>query len=178
MTNPAQQIRAAIGATLALAASFGTGRAYEQAQTPRPDAVEAVIRPADAPETPKAIQAQTDPEPTAPAKAERQTGVEKRRPTDLREVTAFNSVPEQTDDTPCTSADGSDICARYAAGELICAANFVPFGTRLAVPGYGTCTVADRLSRRFPERVDIYLGTDITAARRWGLRRLDIEISP
>lgn len=177
MTSPAQQTRAVIGTLLALAASFGTGRAYEQAQIP-PGPVEAVIRPADAPEPPEAPTPQPVPEPTAPAKPERQTGVANDRPTDRREVTAFNSVPEQTDDTPCIAADGSDICERYAAGELICAANFVPFGTRLAVPGYGTCTVADRLSRRFPQRVDIYLGMDIAAARRWGLQRLEIEINP
>jgi len=91
-------------------------------------------------------------------------------------VTAYNSVPAQTDGTPCIAADGSDICKRYAEGELICASNAVPFGTHLSVEGYGLCTVADRMNPRYTDRVDVYYGMDVSGARRWGIRTVPVEV--
>ncbi len=94
----------------------------------------------------------------------------------LREVTAYTSRFEETDDTPCESADGSDICRRYADGEDLCAANFVPFGTVLGIgtdddgsPSF-TCTVADRTSEAQGETVDLYMGTgrNLGTALEWG----------
>lgn len=93
----------------------------------------------------------------------------------IREVSAYTSFPEQTDDTPCIAADGSDICERYAQGELICAANFVPLGSKLTIDHYGTCTVADRMNRRFTSRVDVYLGYDTPRALRFGVQNLYVE---
>lgn len=89
-----------------------------------------------------------------------------------RVVTAYNSVPEQTDSTPCIGADGTNICNRYNNGEKICAANFVPLGTIIVVDNLGPCTVADKLNNRYPNRVDVYFGMDIWAARQWGRREL------
>lgn len=74
------------------------------------------------------------------------------------EVSMYNSVPWQTDSTPCLSADGSDICALEAKGEHTCAANFLPFGKRLVITGVGACVVRDRMVSRFPRRVDWYAG--------------------
>ena len=77
-------------------------------------------------------------------------------------VTAYTSMPNQTDSTPCISSDNTNICQRYAQGELICAAGDrnVPLGSKFYVEGYGTCTVADRMNIRYngTGRVDIYLG--------------------
>ncbi len=83
-------------------------------------------------------------------------------------VTAYNSVPWQTDDTPCIGAQGTDICAIYASGENVCAANFVPLGTILHVEGLGDCTVRDRMNARYHYRVDWYMGMDIDGARQIG----------
>lgn len=94
----------------------------------------------------------------------------------IRDVTAYTSRPEETDSTPCISADGSDICQRYAAGEGICAANFVPLGTRLAIEGFGECTVADRMNSRYQNRVDLYHGMDLAGARHFGTQRLNVSI--
>jgi len=91
-------------------------------------------------------------------------------------VTAYNSVPEQTDSTPCIAADGTNICRRAAAGEKICAANWAPIGTRLRIQGWGTCTVADRMNDRYPARVDIFMDKDLTGAIRWGARRIRVEV--
>lgn len=93
-------------------------------------------------------------------------------------VTAYTSEPRQTDSTPCISSDGSNICDRYAKGELICAAGDrnVPLGSKFYVEGYGTCSVADRMNIRYngTGRVDIYLGYDTPAAYQWGIRQTKV----
>ena len=90
----------------------------------------------------------------------------------MREVTAYNSVPEQTDSTPCIAADGSDICERREAGEMICATNAFPLGTKLYIRNVGECTVADRMNDRYQERVDLFFGNNTVAARQFGLNKL------
>lgn len=91
-------------------------------------------------------------------------------------VTAYNSVPEQTDATPCIGAQGTDICKIYEAGENVCAANFVPLGTKIEVEGLGTCVVRDRMNARYHKRVDWYMGMDISAARQFGVRTKQIAV--
>ena len=92
-------------------------------------------------------------------------------------VTGYTSHAAQTDSTPCIAADGSDICARYARGEKICATNDWPMGSILTVESMGTCTVADRMNRRYTGtgRVDWYFGMDIGAARKHGIKNLFVE---
>lgn len=100
-----------------------------------------------------------------------------------RTVTAYTSDEEQTDSTPCLSADGSNICARYEDGETLCAANFVPFGTLLMLDNSDVpdgedaivCVVADRLSSRYPNRVDIYMGMDTERAIEFGVRTMYVS---
>lgn len=93
-------------------------------------------------------------------------------------VSAYNSVPWQTDATPCIGAQGTDICAYLDAGSNTCAANFVPLGTILEVEGLGTCVVRDRMNARYYYRVDWYMGMDVTAARQFGVRYKKIGIYP
>lgn len=93
-------------------------------------------------------------------------------------VTAYNSVPGQTDATPCIGAQGTDICEIYNSGENICAANFVPLGTVLVVEGLGECTVRDRMNARYYYRVDWYMGMDVAAARSFGVRQKAISVYP
>lgn len=98
------------------------------------------------------------------------------RPARTVDVTAYTSRPEETDDTPCVSADGSDVCALYEDGKLTCASNDHPLGAWLHVPGYGDCEVRDRMNRRYTGtgRVDVYMGADAAAARAWGRRTLEV----
>lgn len=97
--------------------------------------------------------------------------------TKLYTVTAYNSVPWQTDSTPCISADGSNICKLRELGDHSCAAA-LPFGTKVNIPGFGVCTVRDRLAPRFSYRIDVYFGgaDQITAAKQWGKRHVEVAV--
>jgi 3D (Asp-Asp-Asp) domain-containing protein len=96
----------------------------------------------------------------------------------IREVTAYNvGDPGQTDKSPCLTADGSNACDELARGEKICAANFVPIGTKLLLKGIGICTVKDRMNSRFQNRIDIAMQThEKDQARKFGLRNLEVRI--
>jgi 3D (Asp-Asp-Asp) domain-containing protein len=117
------------------------------------------------PEAPNARQ-------TTPVKPQEAVGAT------YRNVTAYTSRAQETDSTPCIAADGSDICRRAAAGENLCAANFVPFGTTLAIGDdlMMTCIVADRMNSRHGERVDLYFGHDLKAALEFGIQTLPVTI--
>lgn len=90
----------------------------------------------------------------------------------VREVTGYTSTVAETDSTPEIAANGQNIWTLYQRGEMTCATNAFPFGTRLSVDGLGVCVVRDLMNRRYRERVDWYFGKDRGAARRHGLQRL------
>jgi 3D (Asp-Asp-Asp) domain-containing protein len=100
-----------------------------------------------------------------------------------RTVTAYTSEEAQTDSTPCLAADGSNICHRFEEGETLCGANFVPLGTVLVIDNSDVpdgedaivCVVADRLSSRFPNRVDLYMGMDTARAIEFGARMMYVS---
>jgi 3D (Asp-Asp-Asp) domain-containing protein len=96
----------------------------------------------------------------------------------IRVVTAYNvGDPRQTDDTPCISANGEDICRALANGEMRCAANFVPLGSRLHVDKIGVCLVTDRMNKRYRNRVDIAMHkNDYRKALRFGRQKLRVKI--
>lgn len=93
----------------------------------------------------------------------------------IREVTAYNSLPEQTDDEPCIAANGSNICERFAAGECLIAGNFAKFETKHYIDGIGECTLIDRMSSKYPERVDLFFGYDKAAAIKFGRQNLLVK---
>lgn len=70
-------------------------------------------------------------------------------------------------------ADGITASGAPVRQGTTAAANWLPFGTRIYVDGLGWRTVQDRMARRFSDRVDIYFDSH-QAARRWGIRRLNI----
>ena len=96
----------------------------------------------------------------------------------IRIVTAYNAGdPNQTDDTPCISANGENLCEALARGERRCAANFVPLGTSLHVDKFGVCVVTDRTNKRYRNRVDIAMQKDeYDKARRFGRQRLPVKV--
>ena len=96
----------------------------------------------------------------------------------IRYVTAYNAGDEsQTDDTPCISADGSNICKRLERGEKLCAANFVPLGSKLHIDKIGVCTVTDRMNRRYRNRVDIAMHkSQYKEAITFGRQKLMVSI--
>ena len=96
----------------------------------------------------------------------------------IRVVTAYNvGDPRQTDNTPCISANGENICRALADGEMRCAANFVPLGSRLHVDKIGVCLVTDRMNKRYRNRVDIAMRKDeYRKALRFGRQKLHVKI--
>lgn len=91
-------------------------------------------------------------------------------------VTAYNSLPEQTDSTPCLTANGYDLCGNDR--EDVVAANFLRFGTKIRIPdrfGSRVFTVQDRMHPRFSQRVDIWM-RERTHALAFGARYLEIEV--
>lgn len=87
-------------------------------------------------------------------------------------VTGYSSTPDQTDDTPFITA------ANTPVRDGIVAANFLPIGTRIKIPGYSgpkIYTVEDRMHARFSDRVDIWF-VDRASAQYFGKRDLEIVI--
>lgn len=85
-------------------------------------------------------------------------------------LTAYNSVPEQTDGNPCIAADGTDICKFHGC---TVAQNGVKFGTKIEIEGYGVCEVHDRKNSRYgSEWIDIYFGgrDKVSEARAFGVK--------
>lgn len=94
----------------------------------------------------------------------------------IREVSAYNSLEAQTDSSPCVGADGTDLCKRYQAGECIVASNAFKLGAKVDVQGFGTCTVADRMNKRFQNRVDVFMDKDHSRAISFGVQRLMVSL--
>lgn len=97
-----------------------------------------------------------------------------REPDEVRYVTmtAYSSTPDQTDDTPFTTANGTHV--RWG----IAAANFLQFHSRLRVPEYfgeEMFTVEDRMHPRFSDRIDVWFPTR-AEAKAFGRQRLKVEI--
>ena len=89
----------------------------------------------------------------------------------FRIITAYNAVPEQTDDTPCISASGLDVCN---TDKKICASNEFPFGTLLLIENE-VWEVQDRTNSRYSYRIDL-LVSDYDDAMQWGNRTLEVKI--
>ena len=88
-------------------------------------------------------------------------------------ATAYNSVRSQTDGDPFEAAWGDrlkpGVRAIAVSSDLI--ALGLTRGAAVRIEGLpGTYTVLDRMGRRWHRRIDIYMGTDVHAARRWGRR--------
>ncbi len=91
-------------------------------------------------------------------------------------VTAYTSAVEQTDSTPCITANGFNVCKHGV--ENVIAANFLPFGARVRFPdmyGERIFTVQDRMNPRHYNRMDIWMKSK-SSARQFGVRKLKVEI--
>ena len=91
-------------------------------------------------------------------------------------VTAYSSTPDQTDSTPCITANGFNVCDHNT--EDVVAANFLPFGSKIKMPDYfgdKIFAVQDRMNARYYYRVDVWMKSR-AKAKEFGVRRLEIEI--
>lgn len=91
-------------------------------------------------------------------------------------LTAYTSDPAQTDDTPCITASGLDVCARNE--ENVVAANFLPIGTRVRIPelyGDRVFYVEDRMNARYHYKMDIWM-KDLQDAKKFGVKYATVEV--
>jgi 3D (Asp-Asp-Asp) domain-containing protein len=96
----------------------------------------------------------------------------------IRRVTAYNVGDRfQTDGSPCIGAGKENLCRALAQGEKVCAANFVPLNTYLYIQNYGIYRVADRMHRRFENRVDIAMEAhQKDKAMKFGVQNLPVIV--
>jgi len=91
-------------------------------------------------------------------------------------ATAYSSSPDQTDSTPCITANGYDVCE--ANEENVIAANFLRFGTKVRIPelyGDQVFTVQDRMNPKYNSRIDLWK-TSRNRAIDFGKRLVKIEV--
>jgi 3D (Asp-Asp-Asp) domain-containing protein len=99
-------------------------------------------------------------------------------------ASAYNSLPEQTNAEPNVGAWGDVIEPGVKA--IAVSWDLIPFGlmrgVEVAIDGLpGTYRVLDKMGQRWTQKIDIYMGVDVEAAQRWGVRPVRIrwrEASP
>jgi len=87
----------------------------------------------------------------------------------IKTVTAYNPVAWQTDEEPCISASGMNICKTE---KKICASNEFPFGTELLIADE-IWEVQDRMHPRYSHRIDLFFKTK-QEVRDWGKRTVEV----
>ncbi|MGH0028609.1 MAG: 3D domain-containing protein [Myxococcota bacterium] len=95
-------------------------------------------------------------------------------------ASAYNSVPEQTDDDPWVAAWGDtledDMKVIAVSRDLL--DEGLTRGVRVQIEGLpGEFTVLDKMAARWSNRIDIYMGGDVDAALDWGVRKVEIRWS-
>lgn len=91
-------------------------------------------------------------------------------------ITAYTSEVAQTDNDPCTTANGFNLCKHGQEDSI--AANFLKFNTKVRIPelfGDHVFIVRDRMNRRHPDRLDIWF-KDKDKAIRFGYKVAKIEV--
>ncbi|TLS67197.1 hypothetical protein FE236_13010 [Mariprofundus erugo] len=93
-------------------------------------------------------------------------------------ASAYNSVRAQTNNRPTLTAWGD----RLKPGMKVIAVSHdlirlgLKHNTVVKIEGLpGTYRVKDKMNRRWKHKIDIYMGNDIRAARRWGRRTVTIR---
>ena len=93
-------------------------------------------------------------------------------------ATAYNSTRHQTDGDPFISAFGDSLKPGMKC--IAVSRDLYRLGlkhnTFVTIEGLkGIYLVKDKMHKRWKNKIDIYLGTDIIAARRWGYKKIEIN---
>ena len=92
------------------------------------------------------------------------------------QLTAYTSEVAQTDNSPCITANGFNVCEHGIEDTI--AANFLKFGTKVRIPeifGNRVFIVRDRMNKRHPERLDVWF-KDKGEAIKFGIKTARIEV--
>jgi 3D (Asp-Asp-Asp) domain-containing protein len=96
-------------------------------------------------------------------------------------ASAYNSLYEQTGPHPTLAAWGDRLepgMRAIAVSRDLLEAGLTR-GTRVWIDGLeGEYVVLDKMAKRWRNKIDIYMGDDVDAARRWGVREVRIRWSP
>lgn len=96
--------------------------------------------------------------------------------TSSRTITAYNSEAAQTDNSPCITANGFNLCKHGQEDSI--AANWLPFGTQVMIPelfGDRVFVVRDRMNSRFSDRVDVWM-LDHGQALKFGVKVATVQV--
>ncbi len=94
-------------------------------------------------------------------------------------ATAYNSLEYQTKKGDAITAAWGDklqpgMKAIAVSRDLI--EQGLEHGTEVEIEGLkGTYTVIDKMNKRWTNKIDIYMGTDVEAAREWGKQTVNIS---
>jgi 3D (Asp-Asp-Asp) domain-containing protein len=93
-------------------------------------------------------------------------------------ATAYNSLPSQTDHTPNIAAWGDKLVPgmkAIAVSRDLLSKGLIR-GTKVKIAGLpGTYTVLDKMNKRWRRKIDVYMGNNVKAARKWGRRDVQIQ---
>lgn len=93
-------------------------------------------------------------------------------------ASAYNSLSYQTDSDPHITAFGDSLKPglKYIAVSRDLLKLGLDHNTLVKVDGLdGTYLVKDKMHRRWRKTIDIYMGTDVRAAKEWGRRKVNIS---
>ena len=76
-------------------------------------------------------------------------------------ITGYNTTKEQTDNTPCISASGKNICGRK---DVIACPREYPFGSVFEIKGE-KYVCEDRLNEKYDHRIDINCNLDFECSK-------------
>ena len=106
----------------------------------------------------------------------------KRTRTMIVTATAYNSLPSQTTKKkPARAAWGDKL--KPGMKVIAVSRDLLKQGltrnTRVKIQGLqGEYRVLDRMSKKWRKKIDIYMGVDVKAARKWGKRKVRISWRP
>lgn len=92
-------------------------------------------------------------------------------------ATAFNSLAYQTNSNPKITAFGDSLKPglKYIAVSRDLLKMGLTHNTPVKIEGFDSVyLVKDKMNRRWKKRIDIYMGVDVKAAKKWGKKEVSI----
>lgn len=96
-------------------------------------------------------------------------------------ATAYNGLEAQTDAQPSIGAWGDDLDAATQPGLRVIAVSpdllrkGLKRGQRVRIRGLrGEFVVLDKMPSRWTNKIDLYMGKDVRAAKKWGKRKVTL----